>query len=58
MDVTAEELVKALTVAAHKDEDQETLEFLIDNLGEATALIMAALTELLKATRHNERTLV
>ena len=57
-DVTAEQLVKALTVAAGKEEEQETLEFLIDNLGEAAALIMAALTALLKESNKDERTLV
>ena len=58
MDVTATELVQALLVAMGKDEDVDTVDYLIDNLTEAIAILTAVLDELLKATKEDERQLL
>lgn len=58
MDVTAEQLVLALTVAMGKDPDEDTIEYLIDNLAEAIAQLMAVLSEILEASKDDERTLL
>jgi cysteine sulfinate desulfinase/cysteine desulfurase-like protein len=58
MDVNATELVNALRVALGRDEDQETVEYLVDNLAEAIATLMSVLDELLNATRDDERQLL
>ena len=58
MDVTAEQLVFALTVAMGKDPDEDTIEYLIDNLAEAIAQLMAVLSEILEASKDDERTLL
>ena len=56
--VNAEDLVSAMVVAMGRDEDEEFIDFLINNVGEATAALMAALEELLKESNKDERTLV
>jgi hypothetical protein len=58
MDVTAGELVAALTVAMGRDEDEETMEYLVDNLAEAIAMLVAILDEILEASKDDERTLL
>ena len=58
MDISAEELVDAIIVTMQRDEDEELLEFLINNITDATAALMAALQELLKESNKDERTLV
>ena len=58
MDVTAGELVAALTVAMGRDEDEDTVEYLIDNLAEAIATLMAVLQEILDVTKDDERVLL
>lgn len=57
-DVTAGDLVNALTVAMGRDEDEDTIEFLINNIAEATAMLMAVLNEILEVTKDDERTLL
>ena len=54
----AKELVTAMVAAVTRDEDEEFLDYLINNIGEATAALMAALAELLKESKKDERTLV
>jgi len=56
--VDATVLVKALVVAMQRDDDEEFLEYLINNIADATAALMAALDELLKESNKDERTLV
>ena len=56
-EVTAQDLVQALTVAMGKDPDEDTMEYLIDNLAEAIATLMAVLSELLEASKDDEHTL-
>ena len=58
MDVSAQELVAALVVAMQRDDDEEFMEFLINNIADATAALTAALEELLKESNKDERTLV
>ncbi len=58
MNVDAEELIRALTVVAGIDDDQEVLDYWIDNVAWAAALLTAALVELLKAAEDDERSLV
>jgi predicted house-cleaning noncanonical NTP pyrophosphatase (MazG superfamily) len=58
MDVTAEQLVLALTVAMGRDPDEDAMEYLIDNLAEAIATLMAVLQEILEASKDDERTLL
>ncbi len=58
MDVTAIDLVKALTVAMGRDEEQELDDYLVDSLVEATAALVAVLDEILKATNEDERVLL
>ncbi len=58
MDPSANELVAALTVAMGKDEDEDTAEFLINNLSSAIAKLMAALDEILKVAKKDERVLL
>ena len=53
-DITAQDLVEALTVAMGKDSDEDTLEYLIDNLAEAIAQLMAVLGEILEASKDDE----
>ncbi len=57
-DITAGELVAALTGGMGIDDDEDPLEYLIDSLTEAIALLLAALDEALKATRDDERNLL
>ncbi len=54
----AKELVTSMIAALTRDEDEDFLEFLINNVAEATAALMAALAELLKESKQDERTLV
>jgi len=54
----AKELVTSMVAALTRDEDEDFLEYLINNVGEATAALMAALAELLKESKKDERTLV
>ena len=54
----AKELVTSMVAAMTRDEDEDFLEYLINNVGEATAALMAALAELLKESKKDERTLV
>jgi len=58
MEVTATDLVKALTVAMGKDPEEDTLDYLVDHLAEAIATLIAVLDELLKATKDDERVLL
>lgn len=58
MNVTAAELVAALTVAEGMDEDQELDDYLIDSLAGASATLIAVLDEILKATKEDERILL
>jgi len=55
---TASDLVDALTVAMGRDEDEDIAEYLINNVAEAIAKLMAALDEILKATKDDERVLL
>jgi len=54
----AKELVTAMVAAMTRDEDEDFLDYLINNVGEATAALLAALAELLKESKKDERTLV
>jgi hypothetical protein len=56
--ITAGDLVDALTVAMGRDEDEDTTEYLIDNLAEAIAQLMAVLDEILEVSKDDERTLL
>jgi len=56
--VTANELVQALTMAMGRDEDQELDDYLIDNLAIAIATLLAVLEEILKVTKNDERVLL
>lgn len=58
MEPTASDLVDALTVAMGRDEDEDIAEYLINNVAEAIAKLMAALDEILKATKDDERVLL
>ena len=58
MQVTALDLVNALTVAMGRDEDQELDDYLIDNLAAAIATLLAVLEEILKVTKNDERILL
>ena len=58
MQVTALDLVNALTVAMGRDEDQELDDYLIDNLASAIATLLAVLEEILKVTEDDERALL
>ncbi len=58
MQVTANELVQALTVTMGRDEDQELDDYLIDNLAGAIAALLAVLEEILKVTKNDERILL
>jgi hypothetical protein len=58
VNVTAAELVAALTVAEGMDEDQELDDYLIDSLAGASATLIAVLDEILKATKEDERILL
>ncbi|KKL99546.1 hypothetical protein LCGC14_1813290 [marine sediment metagenome] len=58
MQVTANELVQALTMAMGRDEDQELDDYLIDNLAIAIATLLAVLEEILKVTKNDERVLL
>ena len=58
MQVTANELVQALTMAMGRDEDQELDGYLIDNLAGAIAALLAVLEEILKVTEDDERVLL
>ena len=57
-ELTASDLVSALTVAMGRDEDEDTIEYLINNIAEATAMLMAVLDEILEVTKDDERTLL
>ena len=54
----ARELVTSMVAALTRDEDEDFIDYLINNIGEATAALMAALAELLKESKKDERTLV
>ena len=58
MDGTTRELVAALTATMGRDEETPVIDFLIDNLAEAVALLTVALEEVLKATELDERTVL
>jgi len=58
MEVKASDLVRALTVAMGRDEDEDTAEYLVNNLAEAIAQLMAVLDEILDVTKDDERVLL
>jgi len=58
VDVTAAELVQALTVAARMDEDQELDDYLVDSLTTTAATLIAVLEEILKVIEQDERVLL
>ena len=58
MEPTANELVQALTVVMGRDEDEDLAEFLVNNLAGAIAKLMAALDEILKVAKQDERVLL
>ena len=58
MEPTANDLVQALTVVMGRDEDEDLAEFLVNNLAGAIAKLMAALDEILKVAKQDERVLL
>ena len=56
MDTRTTDLVAALTATMGRDEDVPVTDYLIDNVAEATALLLSALDEILKGIDVDERT--
>lgn len=52
------ELIDALVVPLGIDEDEDPVEYLIDHISEAAALLTAALRVILEESRNDERTLL
>lgn len=60
-DQTGEEvkaLIDALVVPLGIEDDEDPVDYLIDHIAEAAALLTAALRVVIEASKHDERTLL